>query len=82
MRTCTVTSLAPSTSYQFQLNAFRGTLNVNAVFGSLSNVASATTTATPVVSVASVSVSPASLSLTAGQTEQLAATCGMRTATC
>jgi hypothetical protein len=33
-----------STSYQFQLVAFRGTLNVDAVFGALSNVASGTTT--------------------------------------
>jgi hypothetical protein len=42
-RTCTVLGLAPATSYQFQLVAFRGTLNVDAVFGGLSNVASGTT---------------------------------------
>jgi hypothetical protein len=44
-RTCTVQGLAASTSYQFQLVAFRGTLNVDAVFGALSNVASGTTAA-------------------------------------
>src|SRR5256712_173219 len=42
-RTCTVLGLTKATSYQFQMVAFRGTLNVNAVFGSLSNVASGTT---------------------------------------
>ena len=42
--TCTVLGLSPSTKYDFQLVPFRGTLNVNAVLGSLSNVASAVTT--------------------------------------
>ena len=42
--TCQVLGLRPSTNYQFQLIAFRGTLNQNAVFGNLSNVVSATTT--------------------------------------
>ena len=42
--TCTVLGLRPATSYQFQLIAFRGTLNYNAVFGGLSNVVAATTT--------------------------------------
>jgi hypothetical protein len=41
---CQVLGLRPSTNYQFQLIAFRGTLNQNAVFGNLSNVVSATTT--------------------------------------
>ena len=45
---CTVLGLAPSTSYQFQVVAFRGSLNSgSAVFGSLSNVASAATSAAP-----------------------------------
>jgi uncharacterized protein YjdB len=44
-RTCTVQGLTASTNYQFQLVAFRGTLTVDAVFGALSNVASATTAA-------------------------------------
>src|SRR5207244_10242457 len=57
-RSCTVLGLASVTGYQFQLIAFRGTLNVNAVFGGLSNVVSGTTTGTP-VPVASVTVSPA-----------------------
>ncbi|HET9637538.1 MAG TPA: Ig-like domain-containing protein [Gemmatimonadaceae bacterium] len=43
--TCTVTGLAPSTGYNFQLIAYRGTLNQDAVFGSLSNAVAVTTTA-------------------------------------
>jgi hypothetical protein len=43
--TCKVAALKPSTSYGFQLVAFRGTLNGGAVFGPLSNAASATTSA-------------------------------------
>jgi len=43
LRKCTVLGLQPSTTYQFQLVAFRGTLNLNAVFGGLSNIAGATT---------------------------------------
>src|SRR6266566_1777026 len=46
-RRCSVLGLAAGTAYQFQLVAFRGTLNVNAVFGLLSNVASGTTTGAP-----------------------------------
>jgi len=38
-RSCTVVGLTPGTSYQFQIVAFRGTLNRDAVFGELSNVA-------------------------------------------
>jgi len=70
---CTVLGLAPATNYNFQLIAFRGTLNLNAVFGSLSNMVSATTTASAPVPVASVSVSPASSSLLVGATAQLTA---------
>jgi hypothetical protein len=44
-RSCTVLGLKPGTTYSFELVAFRGTLNLNAVFGGLSNVASGTTTA-------------------------------------
>jgi hypothetical protein len=47
-RSCTVLGLAAATAYQLQLVAFRGTLNVNAVFGALSNVASGTTTGSTV----------------------------------
>ncbi|TMJ02801.1 MAG: hypothetical protein E6H01_06260, partial [Bacillati bacterium ANGP1] len=72
-RSCTVLGLASVTGYQFQLIAFRGTLNVNAVFGGLSNVVSGTTTGTP-VPVASVTVSPAPASVPVGQTVQLTAT--------
>jgi uncharacterized protein YjdB len=72
-RTCTVQGLAASTNYQFQLVAFRGTLNVDAVFGALSNVASGTTTAST-APVATVTVTPASVSLGVGATQQLTAT--------
>jgi uncharacterized protein YjdB len=72
-RSCTVLGLAASTGYQFQLVAFRGTLNVNAVFGALSNVASGTT-AGSTAPVASVTVSPASVSLVVGGTQALTAT--------
>jgi hypothetical protein len=44
-RTCTVLGLMSSNTYSFQLVAFRGTLTVNAVFGGLSNITGATTTA-------------------------------------
>src|SRR3989475_7233916 len=44
-RPCTVLALAAGTTYSFELVAFRGTLNVNAVFGDLSNVATGTTQA-------------------------------------
>src|SRR5205823_5457815 len=33
MRSCTVLGLVASTTYDFQVLPFRGTLNVNAVFG-------------------------------------------------
>jgi uncharacterized protein YjdB len=73
---CTVLGLTPATNYNFQLIAFRGTLNQDAVFGSLSNIASATTTSStppPPVPVATVTVSPASSSLVIGATAQLSA---------
>src|SRR5207245_2248968 len=44
---CTVLGLARSTAYGFQLVAFSGTLNGVAAFGALSNVATATTAASP-----------------------------------
>ena len=72
-RTCQVLGLSTSTSYQFQLVAFRGTLNVDAVFGDLSNVASATTAAR-IMPVASVTLTPATASVTVGSTQQLTAT--------
>src|SRR5205814_1528134 len=43
--TCTVSGLSQATSYDFELVAFRGTLNVNAVCGGLSNVAKGRTRA-------------------------------------
>ncbi len=73
-RTCTVLGLTPSTIYSFELVAYRGTLNLNAVFGALSNVATGVTAASTPVPVASVSVSPATASVAAGSTLQLTAT--------
>src|SRR3989441_1042630 len=72
-RSCTLSGLAAATGYQFQLVAFRGTINVNAVFGALSNVASGTT-GTSTAPVASVTVSPASASLAVGATQPFTAT--------
>src|SRR5437764_1117347 len=43
MRTCTVAGLVSGTAYSFQLVAFRGALDQDAVFGPLSNVASGQT---------------------------------------
>jgi len=43
---CTVNNLDPNTNYDFRLVSFRGTLNVDAKFGKLSNKVSATTKAT------------------------------------
>src|SRR3989442_13900436 len=52
-----------------------GTLNVNVVFGALSNVASGTTAVDPPpVPVASITVSPATASVAVGQAVQLVAT--------
>ena len=75
--TCTVLGLTPATNYGFQLVAFRGTMNMNAVYGNLSNTVSATTTASgppPPAPVATVSVSPASSTMLVGATVQLSAT--------
>ena len=75
-RTCTVLGLTPGTTYSVELVAYRGTLNVNAVFGALSNVASGATAAagsTP-AAVATVGVSPAAPSVAVGQTLPLTAT--------
>ncbi len=76
-RTCTVPGLSAATGYGFELVPYRGTLNVNAVFGGLSNVATGTTSVSGVPApapVASVAVSPATASLTVGQTRQYTAT--------
>ena len=72
-RSCTVVGLAAGTAYSFQLVAFRGRLNHDAVFGELSNtatVATAVSTA-PVASVAVTSPRPWVL---IGATVQLVAT--------
>jgi hypothetical protein len=74
---CTVLGLTAATNYGFQMVAFRGTMNLNAVYGSLSNTVSATTTASappPPVPVAAVSVSPTMSNLLVGATVQLQVT--------
>lgn len=72
----TYTGLSASTDYEFRLVSYRGTLNVDATFGSLSNIAPASTTSgLGGSSVSSVVVSPDSSAFTAfGDTVQLSAT--------
>ncbi|PYO37789.1 MAG: hypothetical protein DMD29_14880, partial [Gemmatimonadetes bacterium] len=43
-KSCTVQGLAAGTTYDFQMVAYRGTINQDATFGGLSNVATGTTT--------------------------------------
>src|SRR5205085_887096 len=71
-----VLGLAPSATYSFELVAYRGTLRVNAVFGPLSSIASGKTAPRGSVPapVASVVLSPATVSVVAGSTAQLTAT--------
>ncbi|HEV7596299.1 MAG TPA: Ig-like domain-containing protein [Gemmatimonadaceae bacterium] len=73
---CTILGLAPSTSYNFQIIAFRGALNVDATFGNPSNVAVGSTSAlpppTPVVT--TVTVLPSSALVAAGSSVALTAT--------
>ena len=73
---CTVLGLSPSTSYNFQVAAFRGNLTSNAVFGELSNIAAGSTLsiAPPTPVVTAVTVSPASASIAVGGTSPLQAT--------
>ena len=72
-RTCTVLGLAAGTTYSFQMVAYRGTLGANAVFGALSNVATATTGAST-APIASVTLTPASATVTVGNVQQVTAT--------
>jgi hypothetical protein len=48
-KTCTVTGLAGTTAYQFQLVPYRGTPGSTAVYGPLSNITGATTGGSPPV---------------------------------
>ena len=68
-RTCVIAGLLAGNRYDIQLVPFRGTLNLNASFGPLSNVASATIA----VAVASVSVTPAAPVDTVGRSIQFKA---------
>ena len=72
-RSCTILGLTPATGYQVQLVSYRGTLDSNAVFGGLSNVASGTTTVST-APVATVTVNPASASVAIGAVQQFTAT--------
>jgi hypothetical protein len=74
--TCSILGLSPSTNYNFQLIAFRGTLTTDAVFGGASNVASASTTTPPPPPpvVTTVTVTPPSASMAVGATVALSAT--------
>ena len=77
--TCTALGLTASTGYGFQVVAFRGTLNINAVFGALSNVATATTLAPvppppPPTAVAYILMSPQAVTIPVGASVQLHAT--------
>src|SRR5256714_1122575 len=73
---CVVQGLSAATNYNFQVAAFRGTLGGNAVFGGLSNMASASTAGStpPPPVVTTVTVAPASASLAVGATTALQAT--------
>jgi hypothetical protein len=73
---CTILGLSPSTDYQFQVKAFRGSMTGNTVFGGLSNIVSASTLAGPPPPpvVTSVEVTPPSASLSVGTTTTLQAT--------
>jgi hypothetical protein len=70
---CTVFGLAAGADYDFQLVAFRGQLNRNAVFGDLSNVATATTAAST-APVAAVTVTATNSWVIVGGALQLTAT--------
>jgi hypothetical protein len=73
---CTILGLSPSTDYQFQVKAFRGSMTGNAVFGGLSNIVSASTLGGPPPPpvVTSVEVTPPSASLSVGTTTTIQAT--------
>ena len=71
---CTALGLSASTTYDFQVVAYRGVLDSSAVFGPLSNVATATTAAPPAPSVAAVIVSPTPVTDSVGQSGQFSAT--------
>ena len=70
----TYTGLQSATNYQFQMVSYRGTLNVDATFGGLSNTASAVTTGAATFQTPTVTATPASLSFSSlNATAQLSA---------
>ncbi len=70
---CTIRGLAPGTGYRFQVRAYRGTIGTDAVYGTVSNIASGTTTVT-MAAVASVTVAPGTATVVAGATQAFSAT--------
>jgi uncharacterized protein YjdB len=70
---CTVLGLQPGTTYDFQIVAYRANAGVN-YFGNLSSPATASTTGSKPVVVASVKVAPVSALIAVGATKQLTAT--------
>lgn len=70
--TCSILGLAPGTGYEVQVIAFRGTLDRNAEFGALSNVAAGQTTDSR-PAVATIVVSPGNVSGTVGDQGQFTA---------
>lgn len=73
-RDYTVTGLQAGTDYGFRLISYRGTPSVDAVYGSLSNVASGLTTTPAVQQTPTVTVTPATLSFASiNATSQLSA---------
>ena len=73
---CVVLGLSPSTSYNFQIVAFRGTQDGKTMLGGLSNIVAASTqSATPPVPVVTtVTVSPGSATVGVGGTSALEST--------
>jgi hypothetical protein len=71
--TCTVLGLTPSTTYNFQLIAYRAPTGQSKVYGALSNIAAATTQGAA-ATVASVTVAPSSATIQAGASQSLTAT--------
>lgn len=72
--TYTYSGVTPATDYQFALVSYRGTLNADAVFGSMSNVTSATTNAGTPGPITKVTATPSSITFSGlGQTAQITA---------
>ncbi len=72
---CTVEGLAPGSSFDFQLVAYRGTIGAGVVFGNLSNIATGQTGASSPTTSGTLAISPRGGTLTSiGSSLQLSAT--------